>query len=133
VPFCYGTVAWFIGKKVRVARSALLYTLLPLRLLLHKTEHAGGALAPLDRLRARRRRRGPDARHLAGTRARMRARSVPACTSARAHKRVGSCAPQQVTFTLHPSFKQAVRTLTAPPFELTETGWGEFEIGISVR
>jgi YEATS domain-containing protein 4 len=39
----------------------------------------------------------------------------------------------QVTFTLHPSFKQHVRTLSAPPFEVTETGWGEFEIGISIE
>jgi hypothetical protein len=38
-----------------------------------------------------------------------------------------------VTFTLHPSFKQHVRTLSAPPFEVTETGWGEFEIGISIE
>jgi YEATS domain-containing protein 4 len=25
------------------------------------------------------------------------------------------------------------RSLTAPPYEVTETGWGEFEIGITVR
>ena len=39
----------------------------------------------------------------------------------------------QVTFTLHPSFSKAVRTLTHPPYEVSETGWGEFEIGITAR
>ena len=38
----------------------------------------------------------------------------------------------KVTFTLHPSFEQPVRELTVPPFEVTEEGWGEFEIGIAV-
>jgi YEATS domain-containing protein 4 len=37
-----------------------------------------------------------------------------------------------VTFTLHPSFQDHVRTVEAPPFELTETGWGEFDIGVTV-
>ncbi len=39
----------------------------------------------------------------------------------------------QVKFTLHPSFEQPERVVTAPPFEVTETGWGEFEIAITVR
>ena len=38
-----------------------------------------------------------------------------------------------VTFTLHPSFQDHVRTIERPPFELTETGWGEFDIGVTVR
>jgi len=39
-----------------------------------------------------------------------------------------------VTFALHPSFPDHVRTVEAPgPFELTETGWGEFDIGVTVR
>jgi YEATS domain-containing protein 4 len=38
-----------------------------------------------------------------------------------------------VVFNLHPSFKEAARTLEKPPYEVTETGWGEFEIGITVH
>jgi len=40
---------------------------------------------------------------------------------------------EKVTFTLHPSFEQPVRELVAPPYEVTEEGWGEFDIGISVE
>lgn len=40
---------------------------------------------------------------------------------------------KNVTFHLHPSFPQAVRTIETPPFEVTETGWGEFEIQITVH
>ena len=42
-------------------------------------------------------------------------------------------AVKRVVFALHPSFKEAVRVLEHPPFEVTETGWGEFEIGITVH
>mmetsp|Transcript_23645 Transcript_23645/g.36511 ORF Transcript_23645/g.36511 Transcript_23645/m.36511 type:complete len:315 (+) Transcript_23645:233-1177(+) len=35
-------------------------------------------------------------------------------------------------FQLHPSFAQPVRELTAPPFEVTEKGWGEFEAQIKI-
>jgi YEATS domain-containing protein 4 len=38
----------------------------------------------------------------------------------------------QVTFHLHSSFNQPQRVMHSPPFELTETGWGEFEIGVTV-
>jgi hypothetical protein len=38
----------------------------------------------------------------------------------------------QVTFNLHPSFKDPVRKVEQQPFELTETGWGEFDIGVVV-
>uniref|UniRef100_A0A7S0X5H8 YEATS domain-containing protein n=1 Tax=Mantoniella antarctica TaxID=81844 RepID=A0A7S0X5H8_9CHLO len=44
-----------------------------------------------------------------------------------------SHAIQKVVFNLHPSFKEPVRVLDAPPYEVTETGWGEFEIGITVH
>eukprot|EP00878_Enallax_costatus_P038018 GHUV01043145.1.p1 GENE.GHUV01043145.1~~GHUV01043145.1.p1 ORF type:complete len:208 (+),score=44.90 GHUV01043145.1:368-991(+) len=37
---------------------------------------------------------------------------------------------QRVTFQLHPSFKDPVRRVEQPPFELTETGWGEFDISM---
>lgn len=33
----------------------------------------------------------------------------------------------KVEFHLHQSFPQPVRTLTEPPYEVTEKGWGEFE------
>jgi YEATS domain-containing protein 4 len=38
----------------------------------------------------------------------------------------------KVVFTLHPSFAQPVREVTQPPFQITETGWGEFEAGIRI-
>lgn len=44
-----------------------------------------------------------------------------------------SHAIQKVVFNLHPSFKEPVRVLEKPPYEVTETGWGEFEIGIAVH
>ena len=44
-----------------------------------------------------------------------------------------SRAVPQVTFGLHPSFAQAQRVCTRPPYEVTETGWGEFDITITVR
>jgi YEATS domain-containing protein 4 len=39
----------------------------------------------------------------------------------------------RVDFHLHPSFAEPVRSLTAPPFEVTEKGWGEFEIAVHVH
>jgi len=38
-----------------------------------------------------------------------------------------------VEFTLHPSFEEATRRLTEAPFEVTETGWGEFDIGVKIE
>ena len=35
----------------------------------------------------------------------------------------------KVIFQLHPSFPQPTRELVEPPFEVTETGWGELEGG----
>ena len=40
---------------------------------------------------------------------------------------------KSVTFTLHPSFDEAQRVLSAPPYEVTETGWGEFDIGVKIE
>jgi hypothetical protein len=34
----------------------------------------------------------------------------------------------QVTFTLHSSFTNPIRVVEQQPFELTESGWGEFEV-----
>ncbi|KAH7437973.1 hypothetical protein KP509_05G098900 [Ceratopteris richardii] len=39
---------------------------------------------------------------------------------------------KRVIFTLHPSFPNPTRIVDSPPFELTEVGWGEFEIGITM-
>lgn len=40
---------------------------------------------------------------------------------------------KKVTFVLHPSFRDPMRTLERPPFEVHETGWGEFEIVIQIH
>lgn len=39
---------------------------------------------------------------------------------------------KRAVFQLHPSFNNPVRVVEAPPFELSECGWGEFEIVISL-
>jgi len=39
----------------------------------------------------------------------------------------------KVVFTLHPTIPNNVREVTTHPFEVTETGWGEFEAMISVH
>ncbi|XP_024389950.1 transcription initiation factor TFIID subunit 14b isoform X2 [Physcomitrium patens] len=40
---------------------------------------------------------------------------------------------KKVVFQLHPSFEKPTRTVEAAPFELSESGWGEFEIGITLH
>lgn len=40
---------------------------------------------------------------------------------------------QSVEFKLHDTFKDHRRIITSPPFEVTEQGWGEFNIEISVN
>lgn len=44
-----------------------------------------------------------------------------------------SPAVKKVVFHLHHSFQEPVREVTEQPFELTETGWGEFEINVHVH
>ena len=40
---------------------------------------------------------------------------------------------KKVQFKLHETYSQALRMTEAPdPFEVTETGWGEFEVGIKL-
>ncbi|ONK57753.1 uncharacterized protein A4U43_C09F3740 [Asparagus officinalis] len=39
---------------------------------------------------------------------------------------------KRVVFQLHPSFNNPTRVVESPPFELSESGWGEFEIVISL-
>lgn len=39
---------------------------------------------------------------------------------------------KKVQFKLHETYAQSVRTIEGPPFEVSETGWGEFEIQIKL-
>ncbi|KAK4479917.1 hypothetical protein RD792_017897 [Penstemon davidsonii] len=39
---------------------------------------------------------------------------------------------KRAVFQLHPSFNNHIRVVESPPFEVSECGWGEFEIGISL-
>lgn len=39
---------------------------------------------------------------------------------------------KRAVFQLHPSFNNPIRVIDSPPFELSECGWGEFEIAISL-
>ena len=40
---------------------------------------------------------------------------------------------KKVTFVLHESFTDAHRDVAFPPYELTETGWGEFDMVIKLH
>ncbi|KAF8314748.1 yeats-domain-containing protein [Clavulina sp. PMI_390] len=40
---------------------------------------------------------------------------------------------KRVTFRLHETYPQPTRSIEKPPFEVTETGWGEFEINIKIQ
>ncbi|XP_033097805.1 YEATS domain-containing protein 4-like isoform X2 [Anneissia japonica] len=39
---------------------------------------------------------------------------------------------KKIQFKLHESYASPIRVVTKPPYEITETGWGEFEIGIKI-
>ena len=39
---------------------------------------------------------------------------------------------KEVSFTLHTSFTNHIRTISTPPYELYESGWGEFDIKITI-
>ncbi|KAK6341213.1 NuA4 histone H4 acetyltransferase complex and the SWR1 complex subunit [Orbilia brochopaga] len=39
---------------------------------------------------------------------------------------------KRVQFKLHETYTNATRTLDSPPFEVSETGWGEFDIHIKI-
>lgn len=39
---------------------------------------------------------------------------------------------KKVVFKLHDTYPESTRTVEEPPFEITETGWGEFEIPIRI-
>ncbi|KAI9754858.1 MAG: NuA4 histone H4 acetyltransferase complex and the SWR1 complex subunit [Chaenotheca gracillima] len=39
---------------------------------------------------------------------------------------------KKVQFKLHETYTNPVRTIETPPFEVTETGWGEFELSIKL-
>ncbi|SCV05721.1 LANO_0H13718g1_1 [Lachancea nothofagi CBS 11611] len=40
---------------------------------------------------------------------------------------------KSVVYKLHETYPNPTRTVEAPPFELTETGWGEFEINVKIN
>ncbi|MED6138490.1 Transcription initiation factor TFIID subunit 14b [Stylosanthes scabra] len=40
---------------------------------------------------------------------------------------------KRAVFQLHPSFNNPTRVVESPPFELSECGWGEFEIAITLH
>mmetsp|Transcript_2947 Transcript_2947/g.10002 ORF Transcript_2947/g.10002 Transcript_2947/m.10002 type:complete len:208 (+) Transcript_2947:76-699(+) len=80
VPICFGTVAWWLGKKADEYHS-----------------HRWTVYA-----------RGPNNEDL-------------------------SHIISKVSFQLHPSFAVPVRHLEKAPYEVTEIGWGEFEIGITIH
>ena len=40
---------------------------------------------------------------------------------------------KKVVFNLHPSFTNPQRVFEEPPFEVSETGWGEFEVNIRIH
>lgn len=53
------------------------------------------------------------------------------------HKHVGgkddiSHFIRRVQFKLHDSFPQPMRTCDRPPYQVSETGWGEFEVGVKI-
>ena len=48
------------------------------------------------------------------------------------HNEDMSCYVKKVNFKLHDSYANQNRVLTKPPYEVTETGWGEFEIVIKI-
>ena len=39
---------------------------------------------------------------------------------------------KKVVFQLHPSFPEPVKTVEKWPFEIHQTGWGEFDIGVKL-
>lgn len=39
---------------------------------------------------------------------------------------------KKVQFKLHDSYDEPKRVITEPPFEISESGWGEFEIPIKI-
>lgn len=40
---------------------------------------------------------------------------------------------KKVQFKLHETYTNSLRTIESPPFEVTETGWGEFEVQIKLH
>lgn len=40
---------------------------------------------------------------------------------------------KRVTFKLHETYENSVRSIEHPPYQVTETGWGEFEIIIKIH
>lgn len=40
---------------------------------------------------------------------------------------------KKVVFQLHSSFNNPTRVIEEPPFEVSESGWGEFEIAMTLH
>lgn len=40
---------------------------------------------------------------------------------------------KKVVFKLHDTYPNATRVVESPPFELTETGWGEFDVNVKIH
>eukprot|EP01133_Synstelium_polycarpum_P016842 gene16842-20026_t len=40
---------------------------------------------------------------------------------------------KKVVFHLHASFKNPHRAVETPPYEISETGWGEFDLGVTIH
>ncbi|KAL8999518.1 MAG: hypothetical protein Q9188_005868 [Gyalolechia gomerana] len=40
---------------------------------------------------------------------------------------------KKISFKLHETYTNSLRVVEAPPFEVTETGWGEFEVQIKIH
>lgn len=55
---------------------------------------------------------------------------VPQCRKGGGRDGGGAALPCQVAFLLHNSFAEPRRELVEQPFELSEMGWGEFEIAV---
>ena len=39
---------------------------------------------------------------------------------------------KKVQFKLHDSYPNSTRVVSKPPYEVTETGWGEFEVVVKI-
>lgn len=44
-----------------------------------------------------------------------------------------SCFIKKVHFKLHDSYANPNRIITKPPYEVSETGWGEFEVAVKIH
>ena len=125
LPVLFGTVAFNLGKKARAQLSGSRPALRQVQPdSPPRAGHAGG-LAPVDGVPAAPRGSRPVARRADGEGPPGRPASSAAATE---FCRCNCWRHPQVVFRLHESFRTPLREISAQPFELTEHGWGEFEI-----